>query len=143
MVLSLIVHSIHSRNDRNKNWYAVLRNPVHPKSVMHFLSYFSNFPFDLIGFSGKFRSDHKLYTCISIFFLQFKTIWFTSSKPLYRTERKNNVHKKKSYSKTENEMSATHNKMQWIRYCVIFTFFSSRIIYIFFGSSHITCGLVF
>lgn len=50
---------------------------------------------------------------------------------------------KKSYSKTENEVSATHNKMQWIRYCVIFTFFSSRIIYIFFGSSHITCGLVF
>lgn len=142
MVLSLIVHSIHSRNDRNKNWYAVLRNPVHPKSVMHFLSYFSNFPFDLIGFSGKFRSGHKLYTYISSFF-------FTVNNMIYviKTFVQNGTEKqrsqKKSYSKTENEVSATHNKMQWIRYCVIFTFFSSIIIYIFFGSSHIRCGLVF
>lgn len=72
MVLSLIVYSVHTRNDRNKNWYAVLRNPVHPKSVMHFLSYFSNFPFDLIGFSGKFRSGHKLYVHVFLFFFYSK-----------------------------------------------------------------------
>lgn len=111
MVLSLIVHSIHSRNDRNKSWYAVLRNPVHPKSVMHFLSYFSNFPFDLIGFSGKFRSGHKLYTCISIFFTVNNMIYVIKTFVQNGTEKQRSQ-KKKSYSKTENEVSATHNKMQ-------------------------------
>lgn len=143
MVLSLIVHSIHSRNDRNKNWYAVLRNPVHPKSVIHFLSYFINFPFDLIGFSGKFRSGHKLYVHVFLFFFYSKQYDLRHQNLCTERNGKTTFTKKKSYSKTENEVSATHNKMQWIRYCVIFTFFSSIIIYIFFGSSHITCGLVF
>lgn len=95
MVLSLIVHSIHSRNDRNKNWYAVLRNPVHPKSVMHFLSYFSNFPFDLIGFSGKFRSGHKLY--VHVFLLFF----FTVNNMIYviKTFVQNGMEKQRSQKK--------------------------------------------
>lgn len=111
MVLSFIVYSVHTRNDRNKNCYAVLRNPVHPKSVMHFLSYFSNFPFDLIGFSGKFRSGHKLYTCISfLFFTVNNMIYVIKTFVQNGTEKQRS--QKKSYSKTENEVSATHNKMQ-------------------------------
>lgn len=68
MVLLLIVYLIYFCNDWNKNWYVVLCNLVYFKSVMYFLLYFSNFLFDLIGFSGKFCSGYKLYVYVFLFF---------------------------------------------------------------------------